>query len=182
MNLELVPVALPDGTNVVIGQTHFIKTVEDLYEIVVTGVPHAQFGVAFNEASGPRLVRVEGNTEDLRAAAAQAALAIGAGHIFVLFLRDAYPINLLNQIKSCRRCAASSAPRRTRYRSSSRRATRAAACSVWSTANRRKASKAIRIGKGDRRSCGRSGTRGSAPLLQWKSGTHGPASIVHTHK
>ncbi len=101
MNLELVPVALPEGTNVVIGQTHFIKTVEDLYEIVVTGVPQAQFGVAFNEASGPRLVRVEGNADDLRQAAAQTALAIGAGHVFVLFLRDAYPVNLLNAIKAC---------------------------------------------------------------------------------
>jgi adenosine/AMP kinase len=101
MNLELVPVALPEGANVVIGQTHFIKTVEDLYEIVVTSVPQAHFGVAFNEASGPRLVRVEGNADDLRQAAAQTALAIGAGHVFVLFLRDAFPINVLTQIKSC---------------------------------------------------------------------------------
>ena len=101
MDLALVPVSLPEGTNVVIGQTHFIKTVEDLYEIVATGVPQARFGIAFNEASGPRLVRVEGNADDLRLAAAQTALAIGAGHIFVLFLRDAYPINLLNAIKAC---------------------------------------------------------------------------------
>lgn len=101
MNLELVPVTLPEGTNVIIGQTHFIKTVEDLYEIVVTGVPQAHFGVAFNEASGPRLVRAEGNADDLRQAATQTALAIGAGHVFVLFLRDAYPVNLLNAIKGC---------------------------------------------------------------------------------
>jgi adenosine/AMP kinase len=101
MNLELVPVTLPDGTNVVIGQSHFIKTIEDLYEIVVTGVPQARFGVAFNEASGPRLVRVEGNADDLRRAAADTARAIGAGHVFVLFLGDAFPINLLNQIKAC---------------------------------------------------------------------------------
>jgi hypothetical protein len=101
MNLELVRVALPEGANVVIGQTHFIKTIEDLYEIVVTSVPQAHFGVAFNEASGPRLVRVEGNAEDLRQAAAQTALAIGAGHVFVLFLRDAFPINVLPRIKSC---------------------------------------------------------------------------------
>jgi hypothetical protein len=101
MNIDLVPVTLPEGTNVVIGQTHFIKTVEDLYEIVVTGVPHAHFGIAFNEASGPCLVRVEGNADDLRQAATQAALAIGAGHVFVLFLRDAYPVNLLNAIKGC---------------------------------------------------------------------------------
>ncbi len=101
MDLEIVPVSLPEGTNVIIGQTHFIKTVEDLYEVVATGVPQARFGVAFNEASGPRLVRVEGNADDLRRAATDAALAIGAGHVFVLFLRDAYPINLLNQIKAC---------------------------------------------------------------------------------
>ncbi len=101
MDLELVPVTLPEGTNVVIGQTHFIKTVEDLYEIVSTGVPQARFGVAFNEASGPCLVRVEGNADDLRQAATETALAIGAGHIFVLFLREAYPINLLNAIKNC---------------------------------------------------------------------------------
>ncbi len=101
MNLELVPVTLPEGTNVVIGQTHFIKTAEDLYEIVATGVPQAHFGIAFNEASGPRLVRVEGNADDLRQAAAQSAMASGAGHLFVLFLRDAYPINVLNAIKNC---------------------------------------------------------------------------------
>ncbi len=101
MEFELVPVTLPEGTNVVIGQTHFIKTVEDLYEIVVTGVPHAGFGIAFNEASGPRLVRVDGNADDLRDAAARTAMAIGAGHVFVLFLRDAFPINVLNQIKNC---------------------------------------------------------------------------------
>ena len=101
VEIELVPVTLPEGTNVVIGQTHFIKTVEDLYEIVVAGVPQARFAVAFNEASGPRLVRVEGNADDLRDAATRTALAIGAGHVFVLFLRDAYPINLLNAIKQC---------------------------------------------------------------------------------
>ncbi len=101
MNLELVPVTLPEGTNVIIGQTHFIKTVEDLYEIMVTSVPQVSFGVAFNEASGPRLVRAEGNADDLREAAVRTALAIGAGHIFVLFMRDGFPINVLNQIKGC---------------------------------------------------------------------------------
>ncbi len=101
MDLELVPVTIPEGTNVVVGQSHFIKTTEDLYEIVTTSVPQAQFGIAFNEASGPCLVRVEGNADDLRQKAAQTALAIGAGHVFVLFLRDAFPINILNQIKAC---------------------------------------------------------------------------------
>ncbi len=101
MDLKVVPVALPADTNVIIGQTHFIKTIEDLYEVVVASVPQASFGVAFNEASGPRLVRVEGNADDLRQAAADTAAAIGAGHVFVLFLRGAFPINVLNQIKAC---------------------------------------------------------------------------------
>ncbi len=101
MDLDLVPVTLPENTNIVIGQTHFIKTVEDLYEVVVTTVPQAKFGLAFNEASGPRLIRVEGNADDLRQAAAETAQAIAAGHIFVLFLRDAFPINVLTQIKAC---------------------------------------------------------------------------------
>ena len=101
MDLDLVSVTVPEGTNVIVGQTHFIKTIEDLYEVVATSVPQAQFGVAFNEASGPRLVRVEGNADDLRRAAVDTALAIGAGHVFVLFLRDAFPINVLNQIKGC---------------------------------------------------------------------------------
>ena len=101
MDLQIVPVTLPPDTNVIIGQSHFIKTIEDLYEVVVGGVPQASFGVAFNEASGPRLVRVEGNADDLRQAAADTARAIGAGHVFVLFLRNAFPVNLLNQIKAC---------------------------------------------------------------------------------
>ncbi|MDO8836876.1 MAG: adenosine-specific kinase, partial [Vicinamibacterales bacterium] len=87
--------------NVIIGQSHFIKTVEDLYEIVVTSVPQAAFGLAFNEASGPCLTRVDGNDEELRNAAAACATAVAAGHIFVLFLRQAYPINVLNRIKDC---------------------------------------------------------------------------------
>lgn len=101
MDLQLVPVAIPENANVIIGQSHFIKTVEDLYEIMVTGVPGAAFGLAFNEASGPCLVRADGNDDGLRAAAIEAALAIGAGHTFVLYLRHAYPINVLNRIKDC---------------------------------------------------------------------------------
>jgi hypothetical protein len=92
---------MPADSNVVIGQSHFIKTVEDLYEALVTGVPQGRFGLAFNEASGPCLVRVEGNDEELRSAATQTALALGAGHVFVVFLRNAYPINVLNRIKGC---------------------------------------------------------------------------------
>ncbi len=101
MDFKLIPVAVPDGTNVIIGQSHFIKTVEDLYEIVVTGVPQARFGLAFCEASGACLVRWDGNDQRLREAAIQAARDIGAGHSFVLFLADAYPINILNRVKDC---------------------------------------------------------------------------------
>ena len=101
MNLALVPVTIPAEANVIIGQSHFIKTVEDLYEIVVTSVPQAAFGLAFNEASGACLTRVDGNDADLRVAATDCATAIGAGHTFVLFLRKAYPINVLNRIKDC---------------------------------------------------------------------------------
>ena len=101
MDLQLVPVAMPENANVVIGQSHFIKKVEDLYEIMATTVPGAAFGLAFNEASGACLVRSDGNDEELRAAAVDAALALGAGHTFVLYMRGAYPINVLNRIKDC---------------------------------------------------------------------------------
>jgi len=101
MDLTLVPIAMPDAANVIIGQTHFIKTAEDLYEVMVTTVPQAKFGLAFNEASGARLVRTEGNDDELVKAATEAALAIGAGHIFVLYLRQAYPVNVLDRVKGC---------------------------------------------------------------------------------
>jgi hypothetical protein len=101
MELKLVPVAIPENANVIIGQSHFIKTVEDLYEIMVTSVPQAAFGLAFNEASGACLVRAEGNDDGLRAAAIDTALALSAGHTFVVYLRNAFPINVLNRIKDC---------------------------------------------------------------------------------
>ena len=101
MELKLIPVAIPENANVIIGQSHFIKTVEDLYEIMVTSVPQAAFGLAFNEASGACLVRAEGNDEELRAAAIDTALALSAGHAFVVYLRNAFPINVLNRIKDC---------------------------------------------------------------------------------
>jgi adenosine/AMP kinase len=94
-----VPVKIPEGANVIIGRSHFIKTVEDIYEALVTSVPGIKFGLAFNEASGKRLVRYEGNDEELVKAAIDSALSIGAGHIFVLFIKNAYPINILNQLK-----------------------------------------------------------------------------------
>lgn len=101
MNLFAVPLAIPADCNVVAGQSHFIKTVEDLAEIVVTTVPGATFGLAFCEASGPCLVRTEGNDDELVAAAVDNALRVGAGHTFWLLLRGAYPINLLPAIKQC---------------------------------------------------------------------------------
>jgi adenosine/AMP kinase len=94
-----IPIKIPEGANVIIGRSHFIKTVEDIYESLVTSVPGIKFGLAFNEASGKRLVRYEGNDEELVKAAIEAALSIGAGHAFVLFIRGAYPINILNQLK-----------------------------------------------------------------------------------
>ena len=99
MELSTVRMELPDGSNLIVGQSHFIKTVEDLYEAVVGTVPGAKFGLAFNEASGPCLVRSEGNDEDLRRAAIRNAQALAAGHIFVILIRDAYPINLLPRIR-----------------------------------------------------------------------------------
>ena len=83
----------------ILGQTHFIKTAEDVHEAIVNSVPQAKFGVAFCEASGPCLVRVEGNDPALRDLAARNALAIGAGHSFIVFLKDAYPVNVLRAIR-----------------------------------------------------------------------------------
>ncbi len=94
-----VRVEKPDDVNVVLGQAHFIKTVEDLYEVVAGSVPGAKFGLAFCESSGDCLVRLEGNDPELKALAQANALAIGAGHSFILFLKDCYPINVLNAIK-----------------------------------------------------------------------------------
>ena len=99
VDTELVAIENPDGLNVILGQTHFIKTAEDLHEALVGAVPGIHFGLAFCEASGPCLVRVEGNAEDLKALAAKNALAIGAGHFFIVFLRDAYPINVLRAVR-----------------------------------------------------------------------------------
>src|SRR5512142_2114325 len=99
LEFESVRMQYPSDANIIIGQSHFIKTVEDLYELMVTAVPQAKFAVAFNESSGPCLTRADGNDEELRAAAVRNAQALGAGHTFVLLLRNAYPINVLNAIK-----------------------------------------------------------------------------------
>jgi len=100
MELKTVSVDKPFDTNFILGQAHFIKTVEDLHEAVVSTVPSARFGIAFCESSGPRLVRVSGNDEALQQIAARNALAVGAGHSFFVFLEGAYPINVLNAIKA----------------------------------------------------------------------------------
>jgi adenosine/AMP kinase len=99
MNIESVHIEKPDDVNVIIGQSHFIKTVEDLYEALVNAVPGIKFGLAFNEASGPRLVRAEGNDQALKDCAIENVRRIGAGHVFFIVMRDAYPVNILNRIK-----------------------------------------------------------------------------------
>jgi uncharacterized protein len=98
--LKLVQIANPDELNFILGQSHFIKTVEDIHEAVVTAIPRARFGLAFCESSGKALVRSTGTDDDLKALAERNALALGAGHSFILFLRDAFPINVLNAIQS----------------------------------------------------------------------------------
>lgn len=100
LELLTVRMELPAETNIVIGQSHFIKTVEDIYEAVATTAPHARFGLAFNESSGACLVRCEGNDQVLRETAARNAQALAAGHVFVLMIQNAYPINLLNAIRN----------------------------------------------------------------------------------
>src|SRR3954451_2108007 len=99
MELVSVPLEVPDGGNIIVGQSHFIKTVEDIYEAIVNTVPQMKFGVAFNEASGPCLTRADGNDADLKALAIRNATALGCGHVFVVTMRDGYPINVLGRIK-----------------------------------------------------------------------------------
>lgn len=100
MKIQIIKIDVPPDANLILGQSHFIKTIEDLYEAIVNTVPGAKFGIAFCEASGPCLVRCEGNDRELKTMAADNALRVGCGHSFLVFLRDAYPINLLNTIQS----------------------------------------------------------------------------------
>ena len=100
MELETVQIEKPDDVNLILGQTHFIKTVEDIYEAVVTSVPGVEFGIAFCEASADCLIRSDGTDDELQGLAVKNAERIGAGHTFVLLMRGAYPINLLPRIKS----------------------------------------------------------------------------------
>jgi uncharacterized protein len=100
MNTKVVNVKVPDGCNAILGQSHFIKTVEDLYEAMINSVPSAKFGIAFCESSGPCLIRSEGNDEELKKFASKIALELSAGHSFIIFMRNAYPINVLDKVKS----------------------------------------------------------------------------------
>ena len=114
MNTKTVDVKVPDGCNAILGQSHFIKTVEDLYEALVNAVPTIKFGLAFCESSGPCLVRVDGNDAELKDLASKTALSLSAGHSFTIFMRNAYPINVLDKVKAvpevCNIFAATSNP------------------------------------------------------------------------
>ncbi len=101
MEFKVIKMELPANANIILGQTHFIKTAEDLYEAMVASSPGIKFGVAFCEASGPCLVRAEGNDEELKAVAIKNACALSAGHIFVILVKEVFPINVLNAIKMC---------------------------------------------------------------------------------
>ena len=101
MDITMVTISIPEGCHIILGQTHFIKTAEDLYEIVAGAVPGAQFGIAFTEASGPCLIRTEGNDQYLIRSCEAALASIGAGHVFCILLRNAFPVNVLNQVKNC---------------------------------------------------------------------------------
>jgi adenosine/AMP kinase len=99
MELKPIRLTIPENGNIIVGQSHFIKTVEDIYEAIVNTSPHLQFGIAFNEASGDCLIRFDGNDDSLKQNAIANAQAIGAGHVFVVALRNGFPINVLNRIR-----------------------------------------------------------------------------------
>jgi adenosine/AMP kinase len=99
VNLHAVRLRIPENANIVLGQSHFIKTVEDIYEAMVNSAPQIKFGVAFNEASGPCLTRGDGNDPELRQAALEITTAVGAGHFFAVVMRDAFPINTVKAIQ-----------------------------------------------------------------------------------
>jgi adenosine/AMP kinase len=99
MELKSVRLELPENGNIIVGQSHFVKTVEDIYEAIVNTVPQMKFGIAFNEASGACLTRVDGNDDTLQENAARNAQIIGAGHAFVISMTDGYPINVLTRIR-----------------------------------------------------------------------------------
>jgi len=100
LEFHAVKLQIPENANIVIGQSHFIKTVEDLYEALVNSAPQIKFGVAFNEASGPCLTRADGNDAELKQAAVEIATSVGAGHFFAVVMREAFPINTLKAIQA----------------------------------------------------------------------------------
>mmetsp|Transcript_11206 Transcript_11206/g.12711 ORF Transcript_11206/g.12711 Transcript_11206/m.12711 type:complete len:167 (-) Transcript_11206:178-678(-) len=100
VEFKVVNLKVPEDMNIILGQSHFIKTVEDVYEAIVGSVPSAKFGLAFCEASGDCLIRVDGNDNELKAIARDNALALSAGHSFFVVLKDCFPINVLNAIKA----------------------------------------------------------------------------------
>lgn len=100
MQIHCVPIEKPETTNLILGQSHFIKTVEDLHEAIVQTAPHLRFGIAFCESSGPALVRRTGNDADLIDLAVRNALAIGAGHSFLIFIENGFPVSILNAVKA----------------------------------------------------------------------------------
>ena len=99
MNLEIIKIEAQKDCNIVLGMAHFIKTVEDLYEALVNSVPNIKFGIGFCESSGPCLIRCEGNDEELKNIATQYALKLGCGHSFIILMKNAYPVNVLDKIK-----------------------------------------------------------------------------------
>jgi adenosine/AMP kinase len=99
MEIEVIKMDVPKDCNIILGTAHFIKTVEDLYEALANSVPNILFGLAFSESSGECLVRVDGTDDDLKGIASKNALRLGCGHSFIILLRNAYPINVLNAIK-----------------------------------------------------------------------------------
>ncbi|MEO0199098.1 MAG: adenosine-specific kinase [candidate division WOR-3 bacterium] len=105
LKFDVIKIQKPDDINAILGQAHFIKTVEDLEEILITSVPGIKFGIAFCESSGPRLIRYTGNDEELTKLAIENALNVGAGHFFIILIKSAFPINVLNAIKHCQEVA-----------------------------------------------------------------------------
>ncbi|MFH1612902.1 MAG: adenosine-specific kinase [bacterium] len=106
MEIKTIKINKPDDLNIIIGQAHFIKTIEDIYEALISSVSEIKFGIGFCESSGPCLVRFEGNDEELKNLAAENALNVGAGHSFIILMKNAFPINVLNAIKNiCEVCS-----------------------------------------------------------------------------
>ena len=100
LEIKVIKIKKTDDINVIIGQAHFIKTIEDIYEVIVNSVPSIRFGLAFSEASGACKVRAEGNDPDLKRLACENSLSLGSGHSFIIMVKDAYPINILNAVKN----------------------------------------------------------------------------------